>query len=100
MESLDVMILGVQKYEFEDEKTKRIVKGVSVHYCQLLHVNEDNKMGYFPAKASLSSHEHYEQFVGLKFPLQGQATITFDLSNKKNPIKITGFNDLQNIIID
>lgn len=90
MDSLKVMILGAQQYSFEDDKTGREVSGTTIHYIQLDASTEENKVGYFPSKASLPYAEFY-LFEGLEFPLLAEAKIKFDLSNKRNPIKITGF---------
>jgi hypothetical protein len=98
MGTLQVLILGVSRYNFEDKDGKKLT-GTSVHYVQLSHSNENDKFGYFPAKANLS-YDDFEVFRGLKFPLQADADWTLDMSNKRNPVKITGFSDLQNVIID
>lgn len=100
MDSLQVMILGASKYNFKEESTGREVKGVTVHYVQLTHTNEEDKVGYFPTKASFSDQRIFEEFRGVKFPVQADASITFDLANKRNPIKVTGFANVQSILID
>lgn len=99
MDSLTVMILGVNKYEFKDD-SGREVRGVTVHYVQLANSDSDDKVGYFPTKASFTDLSVFEAFRGQKFPIQAEASISFDLSNKRNPIKVTGFHDLQHIVID
>jgi hypothetical protein len=99
MDALNVLILGVNKYEFLDDKSQKMVKGCSVHYVQLTHAHEEDKVGYFPTKASLP-YEVFEQFRGQKFPMQGDASISFDLANKRNPIKVTAFSNLQNVLMD
>lgn len=98
MDELKVLILGVQKYQFTDEKTGREVAGCSVHYVQLTHSDDEDKIGYFPTKASLKS-EQFNQFRGLTFPITGKASIQFDLSNKRNPIKVTGFTLEEAVIV-
>lgn len=96
MGTLQVMILGVSRYDFDDNKTGKNLKGCSVHYVQLTHSQEADKFGYFPAKANLS-YEDFEAFQGLKFPLQADAEWTLDMSNKRNPVKIVGFINLEHI---
>ena len=98
MGTLQVMILGVSRYDFTDANGKNL-KGTTVHYCQLQHATETDKFGYFPSKANLP-YSDFESFQGLKFPLSASASWSMDLSNKRNPIKITGFVDLENILID
>lgn len=91
MDSLKVMILGASRYEFEDDKSKRTVKGTTVHYVQMVPANEEDKVGLFPTKATLP-YEYYEAVKGKTFPLYADASISFDLANKRNPIKVTGFH--------
>lgn len=99
MDALKVLILGVQRYKFEDQKTEREVSGTTVHFIQLSHTNEEDKIGYFPTKSTLS-YDSYEAFRGLQFPLSADAEWTLDLANKKNPIKVLGFLNLDNVLID
>ena len=98
MDALQVMILGVSRFDFTDERTKKQLKGTSVHYVQLTHTAEADKFGYFPTKATIP-YEDFEAFRGIKFPLQANAEWTLDMSNKRNPVKITGFTNLENIIL-
>ena len=98
MDAPNVLILGASRYEFEDEKTGRAVKGTTVHYVALSPVNEENKVGLSPAKATLS-YSYFEQFEGVTFPCVAEPTITLDFSNKKNQIKFTGFKLLDSVMI-
>lgn len=99
MGTLQVLILGVSRYDFVDQKTNKTLKGCNVHYVQLTHSNEEDKFGYFPTKATLNYND-FDAFRGLKFPLQADADWTVDMSNKRNPIKITGFTNIENVMID
>ena len=97
MGTLQVLILGVSRYNFEDKG--KILTGTSVHYVQLTHANEEDKVGYFPTKANLPI-QAYEQFKGHQFPLQAEAIWELDMSNKRNPIKIKGFEKLETVLVD
>lgn len=94
MDSLKVMILAANRYEFEDEKTKRMVSGTTVHYVSLVPVADENKVGLVPAKATLS-YEAFRQFEGMAFPSVAEASIQIDLSNSRKPFKISGFQVLE-----
>lgn len=99
MDSLDVMILGANRYQFEDSKTKREVKGCTVHYVQLAQADNDNIVGLIPAKATLPFEAFATFFEGHQFPITGLARIQFDLANKKNPIKVTGFEFIEPVVM-
>lgn len=98
MDSLKVMILGVNQYSFTDQNTKNEVKGTTVHYVQLAPSTESDKVGYFPTKATLP-YEMFEQFKNQKFPVVADASFQFDLANKRNPIKVTGFLPKEVVVV-
>ncbi|MGX1195506.1 hypothetical protein [Metabacillus sp. SLBN-84] len=91
MEALDVLILGISKYSFNDD-SGRLVEGTTVHYVQTPGVNGADKKGLLPAKATLPVEAFEGMFSGAAFPCKAKAGITLDLSNKRNPIKVTGFH--------
>ncbi len=90
MDALNVLILGANKYEFIDQTSQRAVKGTSVHYCQLNEDVSEERVGFFPAKV-VFPYEYFDTLKGVKFPCLAQASIQLDLSNKRNPIKVTSF---------
>lgn len=98
MPELKVLILGVNRYNFTDSNSGKEVRGTTVHFVQLSEASEDDKVGFFPTKATLS-YESFESFKGMKFPLQGVANWTLDMTNKKNPVKILGFNQLETSLV-
>ena len=48
---MEYVVLGVQSWELEDEKTREIKKGISVHYLDPASPEDsENSKGIFPAK--------------------------------------------------
>lgn len=91
MEALDVLILGISKYSFTDD-SGRLVEGTTVHYVQTPGVSENAQRGLLPAKATLPIEAFDGTFNNVTFPVKAKAGITLNLSNKRNPIKVTGFH--------
>lgn len=48
--SENVLILSVNKYEFTDEKTGEIKKGVTLHYVSDYRENTATELGFKPSK--------------------------------------------------
>lgn len=98
MEPIKVIVLGCAQYSFEDQKTKRMVEGTTVHYVTQESVNEDFKVGNIPTKASLEFGA-FNDMKGWSFPCLAEASITLDLTNNRNPIKVTGFKPIKSIAL-
>lgn len=45
----NIIVLGLKKYKFKDERTQQIVEGTTVHYIVL----GETDSGYIPLKATL-----------------------------------------------
>jgi len=98
MDTLKVLILGVSKYNFQEDGGRQ-VSGVTVHFVQLTPSATDDKVGFFPTKASFSDLAVFDQFRGQEFPLSAEASWSLDMSNKRQPIKITGFHKLETALV-
>ena len=90
MNEIPVVILGVKPYSFQNEQ-QRTLEGVSVHYysTQPKGVN-DKHSGFIPVKCSVGL-DQLGYLEKLEFPAQARAVYQIDMSNQRNPIKITGF---------
>lgn len=96
MDAQNVLILGVSRYDFKDDRTGNDVRGTTVWYAPVDTLDEDHKVGLTPVKASLP-YQVFDSFVGHEFPSLAKASISLDLSNRRNPIKINGFSELVSV---
>ena len=94
--NMNVIVLGVNQYSFQDKDSQRLIEGCSVHYVKLDAEESDDKRGYHPVKASLPQ-EQYGMFKGVGFPQECQASIEIDLGSKKNQLKIKSFKPVKKV---
>ena len=53
---MEYVVLGVQSWEIEDEKTRKKLDGISVHYIDPASPAEsEDSVGIFPAKLTANS---------------------------------------------
>lgn len=83
----EVIVLSVGRYDFNDDSGKNI-KGTTVWYYDANGVNEVDKVGCQPTKASLPI-EAFDVLRGQTFPAKATAEITVDLT--KGKLKVTAF---------
>ena len=81
MNNQDVLILSVTPYDFDDQKTGRNVKGLTLWLLPLVS-NDKYTNGIKPAKYSLQI-EMNECFEDVKLPAFAQMSFDFDFSRNK-----------------
>lgn len=77
----NVTLLSVSKYSFVNEQGQQL-DGTTVWYYDDVPVNEENRVGFVPIKASLPS-SIYDTLKGLNFPLPVIANVKLDLARGK-----------------
>jgi len=85
-----VIILGVSRYSFPDQKTGQIIEGTKVNYVEQSRTDDENVVGHTPQTANLP----YRDFDSLAFnPVPGiyDCTLKVDMSSRKLGVKVSGF---------
>lgn len=97
MNDVTTLILAVQKWSFEDEKTKQLRQGVTVHLVPLGQPSTDeNTLGIRPMKYTLTLDE-YARFVGFRYPAMAKVDFGMNFTNGK--ISPVDFKDIKTINI-
>lgn len=89
---MDIIVLGMNRYSFADRDTGELRQGTTIHYTLTTPLQEDNKIGHLPAKATFK-YEMFDLFRTKKFPFKGKALCTLDPTNRANPIKVIEIKD-------
>lgn len=88
MQNMKVVVLGANRYSFDDEKTGRTVEGCKVHYISLDNSTGDNEIGSIPMSQSME----YSFFNKIgQVPGIYEAVTALDMRGKKLGIKIVDF---------
>jgi hypothetical protein len=95
---MKVTILGVSKYDFENDAKERI-SGLSVHFINEVedHTKKTVK-GFLPTKVNLPS-DAFSEFENLKYPVAAEPMLAQSLGPKGVVTKIVGFNILEPLLI-
>lgn len=88
MQNMKVVVLGANRYSFDDKKTGRTVEGCKVHYISLDNSTGDNEIGSIPMSQSME----YSFFNKIgQVPGIYEAVTALDMRGKKLGIKIVDF---------
>lgn len=88
MDKVQVIVIGVSRYNFPDKQTGEIIAGTKVHYFEHKAVDEENTVGYIPQTANLP----YASFDGFDtVPGVYNAELTMSLRGRKPSLMVTGF---------
>lgn len=94
MEKVQVTLLGVQPYKFNDKETGREVAGCNAYFLEQSEQNDEFGKGFIPKKASLP----YEAFGVMKhyeFPTVADAILSTSFTAKGVRTKITDFKPIK-----
>lgn len=104
MNDVLVLISAVQKWNFEDEKTKEMRSGVTVHMTHVLQPSiDDSTLGSKPAKYTLS-FDRWSDFQGKKFPALANVDFYMDFARSKavpvvfKNIRAVDFSEIAEVI--
>lgn len=97
-----VLILRAQRYEFTNDKTGEIIKGVNVHYINDFQVETENAVGDTPMKVSatdeafaeIKAHKApgiYEIGTRTKPGKDGQATVVLTKAKFKEAFSLAQY---------
>lgn len=98
MENVEVTILGVSAYSFNDKETGRLVEGCNVWFIEKDPENNENAKGFVPRKATLPI-DTFDKLKSLTFPHVAKAELTTKFSTRGAVTKITGFTGVRAIKI-
>lgn len=76
-----VIILGYSTYSFEDEKTKRLIEGTTVHIISTTHQNDEYGVGYLPKRVTMPK-DFSEYLEGLSFPHVAEPVMVHQFTSK------------------
>lgn len=97
MEKLKVVVLGANRYSFEDRETKREIEGCKVHYVGINAESSQNQIGMVP----LSENMEYGYFNQLgTVPGVYEATVELQMRGRKLQNKITSFKFLEPVTFE
>lgn len=85
-----VIVLGVSRYKFPNEKTGELIEGCKVHYMEEGFENQADSIGYVPQTAIID-FEEFEGFDPDKVPGVYTAALTVSMRTKKPTLKVVGF---------
>ena len=91
--NVQVTLLGVQSYSFQDKESGRQVEGTNCFFIEQAPANTDNKAGFVPNKATLPV-EAFNDLKKLSFPCDCEAVVSTEFSNKGVRSKVTNFKPL------
>lgn len=95
MQTINVKVLGVNKYSFQEQGTNRTIEGCNVHFINEESTETERNVGFLPKKATLP-YEAYETFIKKEFPFKAKAYLTVDFNGQKPQLKITNFEEVKN----
>lgn len=95
MNNVQTLILAVQKWAFEDEKTGQAKKGVSVHILPMGQPStSEDILGTKPMKFTLTLDE-YSQFTGYRYPALADVDFMMNFTNGKiTPVEFKNIRSL------
>lgn len=95
MNDVQTLILAVQKWSFDDEKTGENKKGVSVHIVPLGQPSIDDKViGTKPMKFTLPL-DQFEKFTGSTYP--ALANVDFQMNFANGKITPVAFKNIKSL---
>lgn len=86
-----VIVLGVSRYSFPDQKTGEIIEGSKVSYIEETPADEENVNGHTPQTANMK-YGYFEEMYASGVPGVYDANLTVSLSGRKPTLKIEGFD--------
>jgi len=96
-QKMKVVVLGANRYSFEDQQTKREVKGCKVHYVALDNPPENNQVGMIP----MAENMEYSYFTQLgQVPGVYEATVGLQMRGRSIRPKITNFKFLEPVTFE
>lgn len=95
MNNEKVLLLSANDWDFDDEKTGKNRKGVTVFVCHLNDVTNENTIGKKPVKYSLPI-EKMSIFTGKELPAYALMEFQFDfVRGKAVPVDFTNITPLE-----
>lgn len=93
---MEVTLLGLKPYNFVNDNGENIVGATAWYYTN--DKQTDGSLGHIPAKASISQDE-MNAMKSWTFPMKANAVVSINLSNARNPLKVTGFKKIGAVAI-
>ncbi|NOU81537.1 hypothetical protein GC101_21990 [Paenibacillus sp. LMG 31459] len=85
-----VLVLGVSRYSFPDEKNGNIIEGAKIHYCDADRAEEENVIGHTPQTAVVDYKEFMTMYTS-GVPGYYDASMRISLTGRKPTLKIDAF---------
>lgn len=95
--TMKVVVLGANRYSFEDQSTKRTVEGCKVHYINIGNAPGDNEIGSIP-KAENMEYGYFNKLG--QVPGIYEAKVQFDMRGKKIQAKIVDFKFVEPVTFE
>lgn len=96
-QTMKVVVLGANRYSFEDQVTKRTIEGCKVHYINIGNKPGENEIGSIP-KSENMDYSYFNQLG--QVPGVYDATVQFDMRGKQMRVKIVDFKFLEPVTFE
>lgn len=93
-QTMKVVVLGANRYSFEEQGTKRTIEGTKVHYINIGNESGENELGSIP-KSQIMDYSYFNQLG--QVPGLYEAKVQFDMSGKTMKAKIVHFKFLEQV---
>ena len=94
---MKVVVLGANRYSFEEQGTKRTIEGTKVHYIDLGNSSEEHSLGSIP-KSQIMPYSYFNQLG--QVPAVYDAEVQFDMSGKVMKAKIVDFKFIEAVTFE
>lgn len=91
-----VIVLGVSRYSFADQKTGEVIEGTKVHYVEASQNGEENNIGHTPQTANMP-FRYFDDVSFNPIPAIADCNLRIDLTGRKPSIKVIGFDNFVGI---
>lgn len=86
-----VIVLGVSRYSFPDQKSGELIEGAKVSYIEESPADEENVAGHTPQTANMK-YGYFDTIYNSGVPAVYDANLTVSLTGRKPTLKIEGFD--------
>jgi hypothetical protein len=96
-QTMKVVVLGANRYNFEDEKTGKTIEGCKVHYINVGTTEEENVTGSIP-KAENMPYKYFNELG--QVPGVYNAKVQFNMNGRKIVAKIVEFKFVEAVTFE
>lgn len=97
METMKVVVLGANRYNFEDDKTGRTIEGCKVHFINIGNKPGENELGSIP-KAQNMEYSFFNQLG--QVPGIYEAQLQMNMSGRNIRMDIVDFKFIEPVTFE